>query len=109
MRKTSLNSFKDYPFQFEFKLRFISGLISANVLFLYPKPIILVTLFILFVLSLLNTLVFNFFIPLLGIYLYTTIPSKKLKMGLKSKEITTQNLKKKMKRESLTIYPILIL
>jgi len=104
MRKTSLNSFKDYPFQFEFKLRFISGLISANVLFLYPKPIILVTLFILFVLSLLNTLVFNFFIPLLGIYLYNYHSIKKIKNGIKIKR--NYNPKSKEENEERVTYHI---
>lgn len=89
MKKATIDRFKDYSPKFEFS----KDIIVHNLSFLYPKPLMIIALVALVIVSIINYRALCFFFPLLIIYWYQFQTLQKAKVGLKFKRVFPETSK----------------
>ncbi len=106
MKKSRLDSWSDYPFRLTgFKLQY---LFIVNTKFFFPKPIFIVSLFLIGSASIISLQFLKVFIPLLAVYWYQKYQVQKSIQGFKfdletpekSKENSNENISFKFKNPS---------
>ena len=100
MKRVKIKKFKDYKFEFTGPSR----LLSHNYRFLYPRPIIVIFIFLFFSMSLFNLEYLPYFIALTSVYFYTVFVASRHSKSVEVKRVYNQ--KSKEERDEVFNYQI---